>query len=69
LLEGLDAPDPGVRILEQSRIGPILCGDKGDLGGGPPVMAVVIQNTSDVLKCFYSGSRPPASTLSGNFSY
>ncbi len=46
LVEGLDVRDPSVRILDQSRIGPILLGDKRDLGEGPPVTALLIQNTN-----------------------
>ena len=46
MIEGLDVVDPSVRILDQSRIGPILCGDRTDLGDGPPVTALLIQNTN-----------------------
>jgi anaerobic selenocysteine-containing dehydrogenase len=46
LIEGLDAVDPNTRILDQSRIGPILTGDKQDLGDGPPITALFIQNTN-----------------------
>ncbi len=46
LIEGRDAVDPAVRRLDQSRIGPILCGDPEALQGGPPVMAMLIQNTN-----------------------
>jgi anaerobic selenocysteine-containing dehydrogenase len=48
LIEGLDRLDPAVRILDQSRIGPVLCGDALDLGDGPPVTALLIQNTNPV---------------------
>ncbi|KAB2850720.1 MAG: molybdopterin-dependent oxidoreductase [Hyphomicrobiaceae bacterium] len=48
LIEGLDALDPSVRILDQSRIGPILTGDGKDLGAGPPVSALLIQNMNPV---------------------
>jgi anaerobic selenocysteine-containing dehydrogenase len=48
MIEGLDAVDRSVRILDQSRIGPILCGDRTDLGDGPPVTALLIQNTNPV---------------------
>ena len=48
VIEGLDARDPNVRMLDQSRIGPILCGDADALCGGPPVMAMLIQNTNPV---------------------
>ncbi|MBL4740814.1 MAG: molybdopterin-dependent oxidoreductase [Sneathiella sp.] len=46
LIEGLDAVDTTVRILDQSRIGPVLTGDKKDLGDGPPVTAMIIQSTN-----------------------
>ncbi len=46
MIEGLDALDPTVRLLDQSRIGPILTGDAEALGGGPPVTAMLIQNTN-----------------------
>jgi len=48
LIEGLDVADPGVRVLDQSRIGPVLTGDRHDLGDGPPVTALFIQNTNPV---------------------
>jgi len=48
LIEGLDMRDPGVRQLDQSRIGPILTGDAEALCGGPPVTAMLIQNTNPV---------------------
>jgi anaerobic selenocysteine-containing dehydrogenase len=46
LLEGLDCLDPQVRVFDQSRIGPILTGDPQDLADGPPVTALLIQNTN-----------------------
>jgi anaerobic selenocysteine-containing dehydrogenase len=46
LIEGLDKRDHSVRMLDQSRIGPVLMGDKNDLGDGPPVTALFIQNTN-----------------------
>ena len=46
LIEGLDALDPAIRRLDMSRIGPILTGDPHDLGDGPPVTAMLIQNTN-----------------------
>jgi anaerobic selenocysteine-containing dehydrogenase len=45
-IEGLDRVDPSIRILDQSRIGPVLTGDRHDLGDGPPVTAMLIQNTN-----------------------
>jgi anaerobic selenocysteine-containing dehydrogenase len=38
--------DPKVRHLDQSKIGRILTGDPDSLYGGPPVMAMLIQNTN-----------------------
>ncbi|MGH6945398.1 MAG: molybdopterin-containing oxidoreductase family protein, partial [Geminicoccaceae bacterium] len=46
LIEGLDLCDPKTRVLDQSRIGPVLTGDARDLGDGPPVTALLIQNTN-----------------------
>ncbi|NJO38780.1 MAG: molybdopterin-dependent oxidoreductase, partial [Rhizobiales bacterium] len=46
LIEGLDLRDPSVRMLDQSRIGPVLTGEARDLGAGPPVTALLIQNTN-----------------------
>ena len=46
MLEGLDVRDLSTRILDQSRIGPILDGDPRDLGDGPPVTALFVQNTN-----------------------
>lgn len=47
-IEGLDLLDKDVRMLDQSRIGPVLTGDPYDLGSGPPVTALFIQNTNPV---------------------
>ncbi len=46
LVEGRDLRDPSVRRLDQSRIGAILTGDATALKGGPPVTAMLIQNTN-----------------------
>ena len=46
LIEGLDARDPSVRKLDQSRIGAVLCGEEEALRGGGPVKALLIQNTN-----------------------
>ncbi len=51
LIEGHDALDKSTRILDQSRIGPILCGDPQDIGDGPPVAAIFIQNTNPMVVC------------------
>ena len=49
LIEGLDTHDPSLRILDQCRIGPILTGDTTDLGDGPPVTAMLVQNTNPAV--------------------
>ncbi|KZD04682.1 molybdopterin-dependent oxidoreductase [Oceanibaculum pacificum] len=46
LIEGLDRIDPSVRVLDQSQIGRILTGDPQALRGGPPITAMLIQNTN-----------------------
>ncbi len=46
LIEGIDALDRNVRMLDQSKIGPILTGDREALRHGPPVDALFIQNTN-----------------------
>ncbi|HKF62621.1 MAG TPA: molybdopterin oxidoreductase family protein [Dongiaceae bacterium] len=66
LIEGLDALDERTRMgrlllrsglrklprsLDQSRMGPVLTGDKRDLGDGPPVTALLIQNTNPAVVC------------------
>jgi anaerobic selenocysteine-containing dehydrogenase len=48
MIEGTDLRDRSVRMLDQSRIGAILCGDADALNGGPPVTALLIQNTNPV---------------------
>jgi anaerobic selenocysteine-containing dehydrogenase len=48
LIEGLDIWDRSVRMLDQSRIGAILTGDREALMDGPPVTAMIIQNTNPV---------------------
>ena len=51
VLEGHDMRDKSVRMLDQSRIGAILTGDKASLCNGPPVTAMLIQNTNPVSVC------------------
>lgn len=46
LIEGMDAVDPSIRLLDQSQIGPVLTGDAKALKNGPPVTALLIQNTN-----------------------
>ncbi len=48
LIEGLDVLDPRVRLLDMSRIGAVLTGDRSDLGDGPPVTAMLVQNMNPV---------------------
>jgi anaerobic selenocysteine-containing dehydrogenase len=49
LIEGLDRRDRSIRVLDQSRIGPILMGDPRDLRDGPPVTAMLVQNTNPMV--------------------
>jgi anaerobic selenocysteine-containing dehydrogenase len=51
LIQGLDARDKSVRMLDQSRIGAILNGSTRDLGDGPPVKGLFIQNTNPLMVC------------------
>jgi anaerobic selenocysteine-containing dehydrogenase len=46
LIEGLEALDQTTRRLDQSKIGRILTGDADALKNGPPVKAMLIQNTN-----------------------
>ncbi|HEV2504176.1 MAG TPA: molybdopterin oxidoreductase family protein [Mesorhizobium sp.] len=46
LLEGDRYRDPKVRYLDHSRIGPVLTNAPDALYGGPPVTALLIQNTN-----------------------
>jgi anaerobic selenocysteine-containing dehydrogenase len=48
MIEGHDARDPAVRMLDQSRIGAVLAGDEAALANGPPVMGLLVQNTNPV---------------------
>lgn len=45
-IEGQAFKDTSVRHIDQSKIGLALTGDKETLYGGPPVMAMLIQNTN-----------------------
>ncbi len=51
LIQGLDVKDRGRRLLDQSRLGPILTGDRRDLGDGPPVKVLFVQNTNPMAVC------------------
>ncbi|UVC10682.1 molybdopterin oxidoreductase family protein [Rhizobium sp. TH2] len=46
LLTGASFADPAIRHLAQTELGRILTGDKASLQGGPPVTAMLIQNTN-----------------------
>jgi len=45
-LEGVTLRDPSIRYLDHSRIGPVLMNHEDALFGGPPVTAMLIQNTN-----------------------
>ncbi len=49
MIEGLDRLDRSVRELDMSRLGPILTGDPQALAGGPPVAAMLIQNSNPAV--------------------
>ena len=49
LIEGLDALDKTTRIMDMSRIGAVLTGDRTELGDGPQVHAMLIQNTNPAV--------------------
>ena len=51
LIEGLDALDPSIRIMDMSRIGSVLTGDRTELRDGPPVHALLIQNQNPLTVC------------------
>jgi anaerobic selenocysteine-containing dehydrogenase len=46
MIEGNDILDRATRQLDQSRIGAVLVGEQAALEGGPPVTAMLIQNTN-----------------------
>jgi anaerobic selenocysteine-containing dehydrogenase len=49
LIEGHDARDRSVRELDMSRIGSVLTNERSDIGDGPPVTAMLIQNTNPAV--------------------
>ena len=51
LIEGLDALDPTIRVLDMSRIGSVLTGDRTELLDGPPVHGLLIQNQNPLTVC------------------
>ncbi|EFO29644.1 molybdopterin oxidoreductase [Roseibium sp. TrichSKD4] len=46
MIEAPELAAPGIRAIDQSMIGRALCGDEVALFGGPPVKAMLIQNTN-----------------------
>ncbi|HJU30544.1 MAG TPA: molybdopterin-dependent oxidoreductase [Hyphomicrobiaceae bacterium] len=46
LINGVAAVDTSIRMLDQSRIGAVLCGEPDALRGGPPVEAMLMQNAN-----------------------
>ena len=54
LIEGLDAVDPSIRVLDMSRIGSVLTGDRTELLDGPQVHSMIIQNQNPMDVCQYS---------------
>ena len=51
LIQGAALRDRDTRFLDQSRIGAILTGDREALSGGPPVTAMIVQNTNPANVC------------------
>ena len=51
LIEGLDALDPSIRVLDMSRIGSVLTGDRSELRDGPQVHAMLIQSQNPLTVC------------------
>ena len=49
VIMGQDVLDTSTRVLDQSRIGEVLLGNPRDLQGGPPVTALMVQNTNPVV--------------------
>lgn len=49
LIEGLDVADSSVRVFDQARIGAVLLNEAADIGKGPPVKALFIQNTNPIV--------------------
>ncbi len=46
LIEGKDVAKANQRVMDQARVGEVLLGNPHDLQGGPPVKAMLIQNTN-----------------------
>jgi len=49
VIKGLDRINQQTRVFDQSRIGDVLCGNPRDLQDGPPVTAMLIQNTNPIV--------------------
>ena len=49
VITGADRHDKSIRSLDMSRIGAVLCNDPRDIGDGPPVKAMLIQNTNPMV--------------------
>ncbi len=50
-VEGGSYEDPSIRHLDQTQFGRVLTGDAAALQGGPPVMAMLVQNTNPANVC------------------
>lgn len=48
-LHGLDQTTPNTRHLDMGRLGEVLAGNPRDIGDGPPVTAMLIQNTNPAV--------------------
>ena len=48
-LYGLDAVTPDTRVLDMGRLGAVLAGERRDLGDGPPVSVLLVQNTNPAV--------------------
>jgi len=49
LISATDRMDASLRVLDQSRIGEVLCGNPSDLGDGPPIKSLFVQNTNPLV--------------------
>ena len=49
MIEGLDALDKSTREIDMCRIGAALLGDADALKGGPPIVAMLVQNTNPAV--------------------
>jgi anaerobic selenocysteine-containing dehydrogenase len=49
LIDGSDLPPSSARTIDMCRIGPALTGDVRDLGEGPPVKAMIVQNSNPAV--------------------